>query len=147
MKYQETCSHCHHKATAYTHNINRHMVEAFVRLNERFRLIRRPVNINTDLGLDHNQMCNLPKLQYYGFIRNTKDGWIITPEGDLFLMGQPIQTPVATINNEVIADDHPAWKTHKTSRKWKTITEFVDHKYKKRIEYQAEKTAQSSIEL
>jgi hypothetical protein len=146
MKYQETCPHCAGVIACYTHNINRLMIIAFQKLVEKYLHTKQPVNINTDLELDHNQKCNLPKMQYYGLIVKVPDGWAVTNRGLKFYYNElPVLMPVATLNNETIPDDHPAWKTHKKPRVEKYISQIDGYIYKKRPEYQQEKSKQGVL--
>ena len=146
MKYNKICDCCGQGVVAYTHNINRPIVEAFIRLVEYYQDTRSGVNINQDLGLTHNQKCNLPKLQYYGLIRRTPEGWFPTIRGMMFYFGEiPVLAPVATLGNEVIPDNHEAWDTHEKSRKSIMIGDIVETHYKPRSAYQQEKSNQLGL--
>jgi hypothetical protein len=146
VKYREECPHCGQVVAAYTHNINEPMIKAFIKLVEHYDESHRPVNINTDLGLDHNQKCNLPKLQYYGLIIHTQDGWVPSELGYDFYYGEAeVLCPAATMGNQVLPDDHPAWKTHSTKRFYRSISDIAEYFYKKRPEYANEKNNQGSL--
>jgi hypothetical protein len=147
MKYQETCPHCGQIITAYTHNINKPMAYAFVTFMQEYERTRRPVNINSGLSITHNQICNMPKLQYYGLIKRLEgEGWIPTERGILWYKGEAaIETPVATMSNRVLPDNHPAWATHKKGRTTVTLESVTGFRYKQRDEYQAEKSRQGEM--
>jgi len=146
MKYQKECQCCGQSVTAYTHNINRQMIEAFIKLIEQYDKKKVPVNINQELGLDHNQKCNLPKLQYYGLIVRTPEGWLPTKQGHQFYYAEiGVLSPVATMGNELLSEDHEAWKTHEKKRKTVFINDIVANHYKRREEYQEEKSKQERL--
>ncbi len=135
------------KVAAYTHNINRPMMIGFIRLVKCYLKTKKPVNMNKDLGLDHNQKCNVPKLQYYDLIKNIEGlGWVPTKLGIDFCQNKTkVLSPAATIENDVLPDSHPAWETHTKKRKMVGVYDILGFDYKKRPEYQAEKSAQDAL--
>lgn len=142
MKYQEQCDHCHGISAAYTHNINFSMISAFKQFVQKFEETDRAVNISTDLKLTHNQICDIIKLQYYGLMQRTHEGgyWKPTDIGLLFYHGaHAVTMPVATINNHVLKDDHPAWETHHKARRTAKIMDFFEKDYKQHQDYADEK--------
>lgn len=146
MNYHKKCECCGQQLSAYTHNINHAMITAFVKLVKKYDSRLKPVNINQDLDLDHNQKCNLPKLQYFGLIKNCPEGWFPTDLGYSFYYGETtVLVPAATMGNDVLPDDHEAWATHKAKRVFRSIYNFGNYAYKKRPEYQAEKSNQVSL--
>jgi len=149
MKYHELCPHCDQQITAYTHNINHYMVDALHQLMDYYYRTKKSCNINKDLKLDHTQMCNLPKLQYFGFIRKVEVGkWYPTQRGLNFLENKlKVTVPVATLNNEVLPDNHKAWETHKKPRKEISVRDIVDtiFEYKGTADYQKEKSPQEDL--
>lgn len=150
MKYTEECGHCGHVVTAFTHNLNKPLINLFIRFVEEYLRNPRPINVNQEIQATHTQLCNWQKLRYFDLIKEV-DGqglWVPTSIGIDFYYGEiTMLTPVATINAEVIPDDHEAWETHTRDRQWKTIREIEETHYKKRPEYQAEKSPQQTFAL
>ena len=86
-------------------------------------------------------------MQYYGLLKRIGDNeWIPTEEGIAFYYGEhKVLAPVATLANKVLPDDHDAWKTHIKKRQWLKINSVLPNFYKRRQEYQAEKSNQMRI--
>lgn len=148
MKYSKVCEHCESKVTAYTHSLNRQMVTAFNVVVEQYLATRNPVNVYALDRLDYNQKCNFQKLRYFGlmdFIGGA--GWYPTQLGLKFYYGErSVQTPVATMGNKVLPDNHEAWDTHGPKRRWVYAMDLADDwAYKRRPEYQAEKSPQTTL--
>lgn len=152
MKYREKCEccdRCHKYSVAYTHQINKPMILAFQAFIEKYFETKTYVKINEEtLGIDHNQICNLQKMKYYGLmVRHEGEAWLPTKKGVAFYFGRAfVMTPAGSIDNEILPDDHPAWETHKKKRELKWIWDFDEEwKYKKRPEYQQEKSGQGMM--
>ena len=149
MKYTETCECCGHVVTAFTHSLNWGLAIAFNKFMQKFYDVRRPINPNKELGLTHNQLANWQKLRYWDLIRQI-DGqglWIPTNTGHWFFGGTvAIPKVVATMNAERITSGHAAWETHTKDVELVKFSDLAtDFKYKKRPEYQAEKSGQMNF--
>lgn len=150
MKYVTTCETCDHRVSAFTHHLNKPLVNVFIRFVEEYLRRQEPVNPNREIKATHNQLANWQKLRYFDLIKEADgDGkWVPTSIGiDFYYNDVAVLTPVATINAEVIPDDHEAWETHTRDRQWKTIREIEETHYKTRPEYQAEKSPQQTFAL
>jgi len=148
MKYKETCECCGHTATAFTHNLNKTIIGAFIQFVARYEQERRPMNINKEFQWSHNQLANFRKLKFFNLIKKTNDNgyWVPTIKGIKFFYGEiSVNDPVATMNGEEIPDDHPAWDTQRKKRRRLFISEVEETHYKQRPEYQAEKSGQLTI--
>ncbi len=148
MKYTKECECCGHKMTAYTHNLNKPMVIAFNVVLEEYLATKNPVNVYALDRLDYNQKCNFQKLRYFGlmdFIGGA--GWYPTQLGFKFYYGErSVLTPVASMGNKILPDDHEAWNTHGSPRRWVSAMDIAgDGAYKRRPEYQAEKSPQITL--
>ena len=148
MKYKLTCPACDQSVTAYTHHLNAPLALAFVRLVEHYFEARRPVNINQEIGLDHAQICNFTKLRYFGLVDLIHGhGWVPSTFGIAFYEGRAsVSDPSGSLGNQTLPPDHEAWKTHKNPRRNFFLRDVLsDFVYKKRPEYQAEKSSQTSF--
>lgn len=65
MKYSETCSCCDHTVTAYTHILNKSLVEALIQLVDFYNVKKCKCRLQNDLNLTKNQYNNFQKLQYF----------------------------------------------------------------------------------
>lgn len=136
---------------AYPHNLNTSLVIAFCKFAEEFIRTKQPVNVcnaQEFSGLDFNQRNNFQKLQYFGIVTRSKDGYILTKFGEEFFYGEEkCAQKVATLDNEVLSYSHPAWEGEKPVQ-WKYIYEYLneqDFSWKKRPEYQEEASLQQRI--
>jgi len=149
MKYQRQCECCGQTVTAYSHNINGPLASAFIALTERYLESKQPVNINKECGLDHNQIANFQKLQHFLIVKRIEGaGWVPTPVGLSFYYGEcRVLNPAGSFGNRTLSDDHEAWKTHKKPRIAVSLKDLIDGpwEYKKRPEYQAERSYQSTL--
>lgn len=140
MKYSKTCDHCGHQKTAYTTTINVSLANALKQLVEFYEIKKQKCNLQKDLRLTYNQYNNFQKLQYFGLVKRDSEGWFPTNEGMEFIYGSVcITIPVATIDGEVLPDDHEAWDTHKGERKQVFIFDIDETAYKKRPDYAKER--------
>lgn len=148
MKYSKTCECCGHIQTAYTHNLNEPMVLAFNVVVEEYLATKEPVNVYGLERLDYNQKCNFQKLKYFGLMDFAGGvGWFPTALGLQFYYGErAVITPVASMGNEVLPDNHEAWDTHGGKRRWVYPQDVANEwAYKKRPDYKAEKSGQMSF--
>lgn len=147
MKYKKACEKCGHTSTAYTHNLNRPMVNAFVAMVDEYLSTKDLVNVYALSNLTYNQKCNFQKLRYFGLVDFIgSKGWYPTDFGLEFYYGnRRVKTPVATMANRVLAPDHPAWQTHAVTRRLVHISDYLEDFYKGRVEYQAEKSSQNTL--
>lgn len=154
MQYQKQCECCGHKVTAYTISINKGMAEAFYRFADySLRSGNRGINKKEmeERGIlkSHSQYTNFHNLQYFGIIENfasNREVWYLTDKGEAFFYGEiSLQNPVAVMANKALPDDHEAWRTHKGKRKEIMIGSILPFEYKRRPEYQREKSPQSSL--
>lgn len=154
MKYQENCECCGNVITAYTHNLNKPLVSALRQLVDFYqktqyidhRVSGMACNLASDLNLTHNQLANFQKLQYFGLVLDTKDGWFPTSLGIDFINGtEKVLNPVATFKNEVLPYTHKAWATHKTAPFLIGVLDVDVSCYKKREEYAQKKSSQVGL--
>jgi len=146
MKYQERCECCGGVVTAYTHNLNVPLVKALRQLVDYFEANRKACNLQESLSLTHNQLANFQKLQYFGLVYGVREGWIPTQEGIEFIHGEySVMNPVATMANKVLPDNHKAWETHTKERYLVGVNEIDNFSYKRREDYQAEKSPQANL--
>lgn len=146
MKYKKKCDHCRQEITAYTHNLNQPMAEAFCQMVKFYLDHRRGANLDKDLNLTKNQFANFQKLRYFGLTINTDNGWVPTQKGMQFYRGEiSILRTVATMNNAVLPRDHEAWSSHKAPLMTIRIDQLLPTHFKQREEYQAEKSSQMAL--
>lgn len=141
MKYSKTCHHCDQKVNAFTHNLNKKIVECFIKFIDRYREIQRPININREFSWSHDQLANFRKLKFFKLIKKTDDNgfWEPTTLGVEFYYGESgVMNPVGTMSGEVIGADHPAWETHTKPRRLTFITDVEESHFKQRQEYKDE---------
>jgi len=146
MKYHEKCHHCGHQLTAYTHNLNKALVNALAQLVFFYHKERSPANLQQDLDLTKNQYNNFQKLQYFGLVRRTKDGYYPTSKAISFIAGTtPCYNKVATLGKTVFENDHPAWKTTNVDPELVMVWDIDERFYKRRGDYQEEKSNQIKL--
>lgn len=148
MKYREECEECGHAEAAYTHRINKTMVGAFITFVEMYLRVRRSINVNTEIRWNHNQLASFRQLKFFGLIaKSGKDGfWHPTVKGVAFYYRDaPVISPVASLNDQVLPDNHRAWETHGKDRQILFINDIEETHHKRRPEYQAELSPQRSI--
>ncbi|NCD40584.1 MAG: hypothetical protein EOL88_00680 [Bacteroidia bacterium] len=146
MKYQEKCECCGGVVTAYTHRLNVPLVKALRKLVDYFEKYHLACNLQKSLDLTHNQLANFQKLQYFGLVYGAKGGWIPTEEGIKFIHGEvTCMDIVATMANQVLSYDHKAWETHSKEPMAVNISDIDYYSYKRREEYQAEKSPQANL--
>lgn len=150
MKYKDTCQHCGNDAVAYTHVFSAALVNVFLKFVDYYKGLEkpRPVNVNTEIAFNHNELAAFRKLKFFGLVIKTNDNgyWLPTQFAVDFYYGRnTVTTPVATINDKLIDDTHAAWTTHKASRKAVFIDSLLPAGYKRRPEYKAERSPQMSM--
>ena len=146
MKYHETCPTCGHQLTAYKHRLNKSQVNALMQLVLWYRKTGKPCNLQKHLTLTKNQYNNFQKLQYFQAVTRTTKGWFPTNKGIDFIEGRGyLWNRCATIESKLINElDHPVWQNAKRPvmvRVW----DIDETAYKKREEYQTEKSNQMSL--
>lgn len=146
MKFSKTCECCGQKVTAYTHNLNQPLVEAFASMVAKYLEGREPVDL-AGLNLDHKQLCNFQKLRHFGLVDFfEKSRWFPTESGLKFYFGETsVLNPSASMGNKTLEDTHEAWDTHAKHRVRVTIANLLPYHYKQRPQYQAERSDQASI--
>jgi len=146
MHYRETCDCCGGVVTAYTHNLNLPLVKALRQLVDFYEKTGKVCNLQKDLSLNYNQLANFQKLQYFDLVFRTAEGWGPTEKGTMFIYGETtIKNPVATFKNVAIPYDHEAWRTHKTEPVDLSVDEVDQFSYKRREDYQKEKSPQTNL--
>jgi|TARA_Y100000310_G_scaffold270565_1_gene284485 hypothetical protein len=146
MNFQEMCNHCGHKKTAYTANINKPLLEAFIKFVQRYYELKRSLKIS-EIRLTNSQYNNFQKLKYFGIIDQAgTQGWYLTEFGAKFYKGEAyILSPVAHIDGKALSADHPAWRTSGMVRKQIKIYDILPYHYKQRSEFAAEKAQQQRM--
>jgi len=153
MNYKEKCECCQQQITAYTHNLNKPLVNALRQLVDFYqgtqidhRITGNFCNLARNLKLTHNQLANFQKLRYFDLVFNNKDGWVPTQLGIDFIHGlERVYSPVATFKNEKLPFSHEAWKTHKGAPILVGVKDIDETSYKPREEYQQEKSNQANL--
>jgi hypothetical protein len=149
MKHQERCACCGHVKTAYTLPLNDSLVKAFIHFAE--LSLEKNVGLEKgEIGLTNAQYSNFQNLRHFNLIRQYEKGrkWYLTDFGKDFYYGNVrIKTPVAHMDGKTLDDFHPAWKTHAGGRVEKLITDYYQINYKKREEYQKEKSPQGIMSI
>jgi hypothetical protein len=119
------------------------MVRSLRQLINFYEQNKRAAGLQKDLNLDHNQYNNFQKLQYFDLAKRTKDGWFPTEDGIKFIYGEiAVPTTAATIGKRIIGHNDPIWKTHTVPVEWKFVKNVDLVSYKKRPEFQEEKSNQ-----
>lgn len=80
---------------------------------------RRPMHVR-EVNFPGVEYSVFAKLARFGLIepQATIGEWTLTPLGEEFFAGcAQIITPIATLDNEVLSADHPAWSTHNGVRR------------------------------
>jgi hypothetical protein len=140
MKYNKQCECCGNKVTAYSHNLNAPLVQAFEQLVKFYLAKNRGASLQKDLNLTKNQYNNFQKLQYFGLVANYGNGWTPTLLGLGFITGDKgIMNPVGTFGKEILSNYHEAWRTTDRKPKLTHISQVKGYTWKGRDEYQEEK--------
>lgn len=131
------------------------MIEAFYRFADyAIKTGNRGINKKDMAGhagilRSNSQYTNFHNLQYFGIIEhygNNREIWYLSDKGEAFFYGEiSLQSPVGVMANKALPDDHEAWATHKGKRKEIMIGSILPFEYKRRPEYQREKSPQSSL--
>ena len=146
MKFHVTCPTCGHQATAYKHKLSKPLVSALRQLVKFYEECGGPCNLQKDLDLTKNQYNNFQKLQYFDAVQRIEAGWFPTTRGIAFIKGKTgLPLRVATIESEVLPEDHEVWLDSKVQPTNVWINEIDDVEYKKRPEYQEEKSTQTTL--
>lgn len=102
MSDDEHCPTCGAATREYSHVLNKNIVGAMVRFAQRYG---RELGHLSSIGLTHSQICNFPKLQYWGLVVSEgKSGfWRVTSLGFKFLAGATnMPNRVWTYRNKVL---------------------------------------------
>lgn len=148
MKYHEPCTMCGHTRTAFTHVINKSMVNALRQLVDWYESTKKPANLQKNLDLTKNQYNNFQKLQYFKVVQRTEEGWFPTQLGIDFIYGRgKIWNRIATIESNILPNEHQAWKTATKFPVPVGVQDIDQTCYKVRVEYQEEKSQQIKINV
>jgi len=139
MKYNDICEHCGHSMTAYIHHLNSQLIDALSKLCDKYYMTEKYYH-PTDLDLTHVQINNFQKLQYFGLVDHSPDGWKPTEKGMGFVRGKcVVYDRVATFGREVLKNDHTAWSTERKKPKLVHIGNLKNYVWKPKLDYQMEK--------
>jgi hypothetical protein len=140
MKYSKQCECCGHLVTAFSHNLNAPLVQAFEQLIKFYFQKRKGCNLQKDLSLTKNQYNNFQKLQYFNLVIRKEDGWYPTVIGTYFFHGDvTVDVPVATFGKEILNRFHEAWRTAEKAPNPIHISQIKNYNWKGREEYKEEK--------
>lgn len=140
MQYQKQCDCCGHLTTAYSHKLNKPLVKALRQLVDFYENKKTDCNLQKNLDLTKNQYNNFQKLQYFGLVQHTKDGWYPTEQATRFIYGEVvIRNTDLTFGKSILDTRHEAWSIKKINYKFVYVYEIDELSYKKREEYQDEK--------
>lgn len=141
MKYTKQCECCGHQVSAFSHSLNSQLVKALEQLRNFYYQNHKGCNLQKNLDLTKNQYNNFQKLQYFNLAVRKDDGWYPTQAGVQFLEGDiTIEMPVATFGREILRSYHEAWDTAKTRPRLVHISQIKNYSWKKREDYQEEKS-------
>jgi hypothetical protein len=114
----EVCGHCGAKTVEYKHRMNVGLVRALAAL-AKASIKTRPDVLASSLPLDHAELANLQKLQYWGLISPAAHGpedrkrgrWTVEEIGFAFLEARaPISRTAVTYRGETVRfDGKDAW--------------------------------------
>jgi len=116
MKYKDTCHCCGHSITAYSHHINKPLVEALRQLVDHYEDRGIACNLQNHLRLTKNQYNNFQKLQHFDVVRRTE-----------------------------ISHNHECWDNIKTKPELIFVQDIDETSYKQRKEYQADKGGNQTL--
>ena len=149
MNHQEICSECGHKVTAYSHRLNKPLVNALRQLVDFYENKHKGANLQKDLNLTKNTYNNFQKLQYFGLVKRidgTGSGWFPTESGIDFIYGRKsCYDTVMTLGKKILSPFDPLWSEKKTIPQLIMVMEMDIFAYKKREDYQAEKSDQIKL--
>jgi len=100
----EICEHCGAKIMKYWHKLNKPLCSALIRAFQAKGFKEFSLR---EINLSHEQKCNFQKLKYWNLINKSPKGWIITKEGENFVLGlHAVQDRIQTFrDNPVDASD------------------------------------------
>lgn len=145
MKHVEICECCWHRTTCYTHTINKWLLSAFSQLVTFYRSHKKWANLQRDLLLTKNQYNNFQKLQYLQIVK--RSNWRYPTELWLRFIDweEAIYDTVATFGKTVMPPIHKIRDAAKKKPKKVYPWDIDWEQYKKRTEYQMEKTPQLAL--
>lgn len=147
MNYKEKCQCCGQQKTAYTLPLNSSLVNAFIKFADKYLKDGKGVS-KGDIGLTNAQYSNFQNLRHFGIIRQYEKGneWYLTDIGLAFYYGEiGLLSPVAFMGGETLPDNHPCWDTEKKQRSTIHIGDVIQYHYKRRPEYQEDKSDQPKL--
>lgn len=146
MKYHVECECCGQTVKAYTHRLNKPMVQSFIKFVNQYKETRQPLRVGDVPDLTTIQYNSFYKLQHFGLIKKMEGGYLPTQRGLKFLRGEfAVQNPSASMGRKVLPLDHQAWETHSGNIKEEYIHDIDDRYYKQRDEYLDESSNQTSL--
>jgi hypothetical protein len=147
MKYSTTCECCLQKVTAYTHHLNAPLVLALKSLHE-FNKANGGAEMG-QLNLASSQYSNFGHLSYWDLAKYVSGKWHITERGEAFLFGElMVLDTVAVMARHVLPYDHEAWASHRNKPELVSVKDIMGvWDFKRKPEYQAEKSDQSSLSI
>jgi len=146
MKYKDTCHCCGHSITAYSHHINKPLVEALRQLVDHYEDRGIACNLQNHLRLTKNQYNNFQKLQHFDVVRRTENGWYPTTKGIKFIYGDcQVWNKVSSMGNETLSHNHECWDNIKTKPELIFVQDIDETSYKQRKEYQADKVGNQTL--
>lgn len=141
MKHTEICECCWNKISTYTHALNKSLISAFGQLVYYYRMNWKLANLQKNLSLSKNQYNNFQKLQYWGIVSRNKGGRYPTRLWfDFFDCKTNIFDRVATFWKKVLSPTNPLREKDKKKPKLIYIYDIDQIYFKRREEYQSEKT-------
>lgn len=145
MKFHIQCDHCGHKRVGYTYRLNVGTVTMLRRLVDQYEQTKKPVE-NKTVSRTKAEYTNLCHLQYWGLIAKAQRAWVPTPLGIQFIYGEvSIPDLAGEMNSVPIPYDHPSWQTHKDKPTMVTVRDIDNFAYKQRVDFEAEKSSQTSL--
>lgn len=146
MSFNSKCGYCGHVEAAYSHHLNAQMVMALRQIVDFYEKEKRPCNLQKDLCLSKNQYNNFQKLQYFGLVARTKEGWWPELNGDGFIRGEKMcYDRVATFKKSVLGAESIFWKDVKEKPRLVRVWDIDVSSFKSREAYQQEKTSQLNL--
>jgi len=122
--------------------------EAFKKFAEKFIEGGRKGICKGDIGLTRNEYCNFQNIQYFGLTTQYEKGneWYLTALGEMFYYKEfSIKSPIAFMDGKKLPDNHECWHNHKGLRKVIYLNDLLPTHFKRRPEYQEEKSRQGQL--
>lgn len=146
MNFNSKCESCGHVEAAYSHHLNAPLVKALRQLVDFYEKNQRFANLQKDLYLSKNQYNNFQKLQYFGLVDRTALGWFPTRKGTGFIYGEEkVFDKVATFKKDTLSPESDFWSDKKRKPFLISVGNINLDSWKKREDYQNEKSNQLHI--